>query len=192
MSLIKWECVTWPASLFAQSYPFVIISKCEILIPDNSAGEARPTKNNNLPQLQGTPIRAVRSLAVQASILNGTCSQELCKCPCQHQGAPSPHGCRGADWPGWTPTGLGNVCSQPSPMSRWVALAKKVQCLALMFRDATAYRWHRPLLFQDINPLGRRPCHLYVLVLESWSLHDAEDGAVVSTPLASSRAFFML
>lgn len=78
--------MTWPASLFAQFYPFVIISKCGILIPDNAAGEARPTKNNGLPQLQGTPIRAVSSLAVQVSIQNGPCSQELCKCPCQQQG----------------------------------------------------------------------------------------------------------
>lgn len=139
MSLIKWECVTWPASLFAQFYPFVIISKCGILIPENSAGEARPTKNNGLPQLQGTPIRAVRSLAVQASIRNGTCSQELCKCPCQHPGAPCPYGCRGADWCDQTPTGLGNIWSQTSSVSRWGALAKRAQCLALMFWDATAY-----------------------------------------------------
>lgn len=94
-------------------------------------------------------------------------------------------------WLAWSdPQGLGNVCSQPSSMSRWVPLAKRAQGLALMFWDATAYRWHCPLLFQDINPLGRRPCHLYVLVLECWSLHDAEDRAVVSTPLASFRGFF--
>lgn len=105
--------MTWPASLFAQFYPFVIISKCGILIPDNSAGEARPTKNNGLPQLQGTPIRAVRSLAVQASIQNGTCSQELSKCPCQHPGAPFPCGCRGADWHGPTPEGWARFALSP-------------------------------------------------------------------------------
>lgn len=50
--------------------------------------------------------------------------------------------------------------------------------------------WHHPLLFQDINPLGQRPGYLYVPVLECWSLHDAEDRAIVSTPLASSKVFF--
>lgn len=60
----------------------------------------------------------------------------MCKGPCQHPGAPCPW-CR--DWHGRTPSGLGNVCSQPSSMSRWGALAKREQCLALMFWDATAY-----------------------------------------------------
>lgn len=117
-------------------------------------------------------------------------SQELCNCPCQHPGALCPYGCRGADCCGQTPTGLGNVCSQPSSMSRWGALAKREQPLALMIWDATAYRWHRPPLFQDINPLGWRPGYLYVLVLERRTLHDAEDRAIVSTALASSRVFF--
>lgn len=77
-----------------------------------------------------------------------------------------------------------------SALVYWGAWAKRVQCLALMFWDATAYTWHHPLLLQDRNPLGRRPGYLYVLVLECWSLHDAEDRAIVSTTTGKLQEFF--
>lgn len=141
-------------------------------------------KNNGLPQLQGATIRAATRLARQASIQNGMCSWGAVEM--------SPCGWRGASWSGGIPAGLGDVRSQPFSVSRWIALAKRAQCLALKFWDATVYRWYHLLLFQDVNPLGQSLCHLYVLMLECWSLHDAEHGAVVKHVASKLQVFSAL